>query len=155
MAISRLVNALTVALVLLAVDRLSAHGGPLGEGLLAVGQSLWIWMFDDLATDMFYTLTRVFLGFTIAAVLGVFAGLLTGKFAFAASGTVQTLNYLRAITPVALAPFFLVAFGISEVSKVLLVSWGQGCSMLTGCSKLKATVQQEERFICCLIAYRR
>ena len=124
LAIGRLINSLTVALVLLVADRMTANGGVLGTGLFVTCKSFWLWLSDSLVQDMLYTLARVIFGFSIAAVLGVFAGLLTGRFAFASKGAVQTLNYMRAITPVALAPFFLVAFGISEVSKVLLVSWG-------------------------------
>lgn len=119
-----LINLITVGVVLFAADRFTAHGGTLGTGIFATCSSLLEWMVDSLLVDSYYTLTRVLLGFGIAAFLGVFVGLFTGRLGYESTGLVQTLNYLRAITPVALAPFFLVAFGINEISKILLISWG-------------------------------
>lgn len=112
-----------VCLLFLA-DRVATPNEILGYGLIAIFESFIIWLKSGLLIDAFYTISRVILGFLIALFFGVFVGLYSGRYSRLSSGAVHILNYLRAITPVALAPFFLVAFGISETSKILLVSWG-------------------------------
>lgn len=119
-----LINVASVVVLIVVADRLAAHGEGLGHGILATLQSYVTWANSGMFTDILYTCSRVTLGFSIAVVLGIAVGLLTGRHAEASGGVANILNYLRAITPVALAPFFLVAFGISETSKILLVSWG-------------------------------
>ncbi len=119
-----LVNLTSVVLLIVIADRLAADGAALGQGVLATLRSFSTWAGSGMLTDILYTCSRVALGFSIAVVLGIAVGLLTGRYSEASGGVANILNYLRAITPVALAPFFLVVFGISETSKILLVSWG-------------------------------
>lgn len=119
-----LVNVTSVVVLVVIADRLAAHEAAFGHGVMATLRSFSTWASRGLLTDILYTCSRVALGFSIAVVLGIAMGLLTGRYAEASGGVASILNYLRAITPVALAPFFLVAFGISETSKILLVSWG-------------------------------
>jgi len=111
-------------LVLITVDRISAPNSAIGTGLKEVLLAFNSWRSDGLLIDIVSTVLRVFYGFCLAAIMALLIGILTGRFTKSFSGTVGIFNYLRAITPVALAPFFLVAFGIGEVSKVLLIVWG-------------------------------
>ncbi|WP_319480262.1 ABC transporter permease subunit [uncultured Draconibacterium sp.] len=109
---------------LLAIDTLANQSQSFGNGLISIADSYKSWFDTSLIRDIVFTVTRVFIGFVIASILGILIGLFTGRYVPLLDGLVHILNYLRAITPVALAPFFLVMFGISELSKVLLVAWG-------------------------------
>ncbi|WP_075343748.1 ABC transporter permease [Tenacibaculum agarivorans] len=106
------------------VDTIVSPTKSIGEGLLQVLNSFKQWAKNGLLLDAIYTLYRVMLGFLLALGLGIIIGMLTGRYNKVSSGVVNIFNYLRAITPVALAPFFLVSFGISETSKILLITWG-------------------------------
>lgn len=119
-----LFSALFVLLALLSIDRLICENEALGHGIIMLLKSYKDWINDDLLYDVCYTILRVAAGFSIASALGIVIGLYTGRFVPLLDGLVYLLNYLRAITPVALAPFFLVVFGISETSKILLITWG-------------------------------
>jgi len=94
------------------------------SGLFKMGVKFVDWLYSSFFIDFSFTLLRVILGFIIALFLGVLTGILTGKYFFEFKGVISGLNYLRAITPVALAPIFLIILGVSEFSKILLVSWG-------------------------------
>ncbi len=113
-----------IVLFLLGIDAIAGAGKPIGQGLYLITESFISWAKNDFILDITYTLIRVLIGFSIASAFGIVIGLYTGKYVPFLDGLVHVLNYLRSITPVALAPFFLVAFGISEISKILLVAWG-------------------------------
>lgn len=115
---------LFIAIFLIAIDRITGGNKSIGNGILLLVNSFIDWIKDDFVKDVLFTLYRVLIGFFIASVLGIIVGLYTGRYVPLLDGLVNILNYLRAITPVALAPFFLVLFGISETSKILLVTWG-------------------------------
>ena len=55
--------------------------------------------------------------------MGIFFGLLTGHFSRINKTIGSINNFFRFIPPLALAPLFLVWFGIGEVSKILLLAW--------------------------------
>jgi NitT/TauT family transport system permease protein len=117
-----IITVFTGALVFLAIGRLSDSNAIIG--LVKIFQATVDWFSQDLIRDITSTLSRVFFGFILASLFALAAGIMTGRYARSLSGTVNIFNYLRAITPVALAPFFLVAFGIGEMSKVFLIVWG-------------------------------
>jgi len=119
-----LLNLLFVLFFLIIVDRLAGTQEKLGYGLLSIINSYINWFKNNFILDLIFTLLRVFCGFIIASIFGILIGLFTGRYVKLLEGVIHILNYLRAITPVALAPFFLVFFGISEISKILLVAWG-------------------------------
>lgn len=73
----------------------------------------------DVAISMF----RVFLGFLIAAVLGVFLGCLTGSSRLAENIFDPIFEVLRPIPPLAFLPIFIIWFGLGEASKVLMIAY--------------------------------
>ncbi|MFY0632084.1 MAG: ABC transporter permease subunit [Flavobacteriaceae bacterium] len=119
-----ILNSLFVVLFLIAIDWFMNGTFTSGKGLISIVESYTKWINESLIKDTLFTISRVVIGFMIASVFGIAIGLYTGRYTPLLGGLVHILNYLRAITPVALAPFFLVLFGISETSKVLLVAWG-------------------------------
>lgn len=81
-------------------------------------------MSNELPSDIAASLARVVLGLTLGSFLGVAVGIVTGAGTALEMTLGRLLNFLRAMTPVALGPFFIVWFGIGEVSKIALISWG-------------------------------
>jgi NitT/TauT family transport system permease protein len=71
-------------------------------------------------TDALVTTRETLAGFTIGTALGVAAGLIIAEFDFLARVVTPFLTLLNAMPRVALAPLFIIWFGIGEVSKVVL-----------------------------------
>ena len=74
-------------------------------------------------TDVLVSLTRVFQGFIIAAVLGVLLGCLSGTSRIAENLIDPVLEILRPIPPLAFLPIFIIWFGLGELSKVLMIAF--------------------------------
>jgi ABC-type nitrate/sulfonate/bicarbonate transport system permease component len=70
------------------------------------------------------SLTRVFIGYAIAAALGIAAGLLLGWFRTAASYFESLIELFRPISAIAIIPIAILWFGIGESSKIFLILWG-------------------------------
>ncbi|GKX33928.1 MAG: ABC transporter permease [Rhizobiaceae bacterium MnEN-MB40S] len=78
----------------------------------------------ELLENIAISMQRVLLGFAIAAVLGIVAGLFTGRIALVQHLSDPVLHGMRSIPAIALVPLSLLWFGIGEASKVALISWG-------------------------------
>ena len=78
----------------------------------------------ELVENIRVSLTRVMYGFLIATVLGVLAGLLTGRIRILQYLSDPILHGMRSIPAIALVPLSLLWFGIGEPSKVALIAWG-------------------------------
>lgn len=68
--------------------------------------------------DLIVTLREATLGWIIGASLGMLAGLMLGRWKLAAKGFGPMLTFLNALPKIALAPIFILWFGIGEASKV-------------------------------------
>ncbi len=68
--------------------------------------------------DLVVTTREAVLGWCIGATLGVLAGLVLGRWRLAAKGFGPMLTFLNALPKIALAPIFILWFGIGEASKV-------------------------------------
>jgi ABC-type nitrate/sulfonate/bicarbonate transport system permease component len=75
----------------------------------------------ELWKHLYVSLTEFFLGFSLAAVAGVFLGFLTGTSRRAREYLEPLVSALYATPLVALIPFYILIFGIQLVSKVALV----------------------------------
>jgi len=73
--------------------------------------------------DVAISLLRAFLGFLIAAILGVLLGCLTGSSRLAENIIDPVLEVLRPIPPLAFLPIFIIWFGLGETSKVLMIAY--------------------------------
>lgn len=78
----------------------------------------------ELADGILISLQRTFSGFLIATVLGIVAGLLTGRIRLLQYLSDPILHGMRSIPAIALIPLSLLWFGIGEASKVALIAWG-------------------------------
>jgi len=68
------------------------------------------------------TLARLFLGFALAAIFGVIAGILMGRFRVVEELFLPAVSFAYPIPGLAYAPLFMLWFGLGNVPAVLLVA---------------------------------
>ncbi len=74
-------------------------------------------------TDVGVSLARAAEGFGLAAVLGVFLGMLSGYLSLFEDFAGPLIEVIRPIPPLAFLPMFIIWFGIGEPSKVLFIAF--------------------------------
>lgn len=97
----------------------------------------------NLLMDLGATISRSFVGFTLAAMIGIPLGLLIGRIPVLARATQPTIDFFRSIPATALFPLFLFAFGLGDTAKIAIVIYA--CSLIVlvntayGAIQVKAT----------------
>jgi ABC-type nitrate/sulfonate/bicarbonate transport system permease component len=94
--------------------------------LAVVKEIIHSFLQDDLAGDIFYTLYRVLIGFTVALCIGTPIGLLMGYSKKIYHSLEFVVEFFRSIPVTALFPLFLLIFGIGDVSKIAVTAWTAG-----------------------------
>lgn len=90
---------------------------------LDVGQRLYDWIIDgSLFLHLWATVYETFLGFVVGAAVGVVLGIWLGVSPFTSRLLNPYLNALNALPKVALAPLFVLWFGLGVESKVALAA---------------------------------
>jgi ABC-type nitrate/sulfonate/bicarbonate transport system permease component len=74
-------------------------------------------------TDVGVSLARAAEGFGLAAVIGVFLGMLSGYLSLFEDLAGPLIEVIRPIPPLAFLPMFIIWFGIGEPSKVLFIAF--------------------------------
>lgn len=82
------------------------------------------WQTGEIWGHVWASLTRAWWGFLLGSVLGVAAGVATGRSALLRQFSDPVLHGLRAIPAIAIVPLAIVWFGLGDVSKVMLIAWG-------------------------------
>ena len=87
--------------------------------------TIWAFLVDEFAEGGIWlhigvTLRETLLGFAIGAAAGIVAGIVRTQSAFVAGVTDPFMTILNVLPRVALAPMFIIWFGIGEMSKVAL-----------------------------------
>ncbi|MGE3621796.1 MAG: ABC transporter permease [Acidimicrobiia bacterium] len=93
-----------------------------------VGQPSRVWSFlldegltADMARDMWVTLQETLVGFVVGSTAGIATGLVLARFRLLYAIFTPYLTALNALPRIALAPLFVLWFGIGMQSKVVLV----------------------------------
>lgn len=73
--------------------------------------------------DLKVTVYRLFLGFTIGSLIGIAGGLLVGSFSKLSEYVQAPIDFLRSIPVACLFPFFMLVFGLGDLSKVATAAW--------------------------------
>lgn len=89
----------------------------------AISALFGLWGSGILYSDITVSIGRYIPGFLIGCFIGIVMGVLTGVSKNSSYAINPLFHYLRSIPPVALVPFSLVLFGISDVGKISLVAW--------------------------------
>ena len=87
---------------------------------LRIGRHFLSWMQDDLWSHLIITLRETFIGYTCGTVLGIAFGTLLARFQFLGKVLDPFILALNGIPRIALAPLFIIWFGIGEPSKIVL-----------------------------------
>jgi ABC-type nitrate/sulfonate/bicarbonate transport system permease component len=81
------------------------------------------WVFDRFGSDVVPSLERLFLGYFVAVVVGVGAGVALGLSPVLRRATSPIVEFLRAIPAPALLPFALLVLGVGTSSKVFVIAF--------------------------------
>lgn len=73
--------------------------------------------------DLRDTIIRMFIGFGLATVIGVFLGLIIGLIKPLYDSTEGIIDFFRSIPVTTLYPVFVLLFGIDHLSKIAMVFW--------------------------------
>jgi NitT/TauT family transport system permease protein len=87
---------------------------------LRVARHFIVWVQDDLVSHLIITLRECFIGYTIGTLAGIFTGALLARFDFLGRVLDPFILALNGIPRIALAPLFIIWFGIGEPSKIVL-----------------------------------
>src|ERR671924_1907533 len=81
------------------------------------------WLFEQVGSDVVPSLVRMGLGFGIAVVVAISAGLLLGLSPRARRAASPIVEFLRAIPPPALLPFAILVIGVGSSMKVFIIAF--------------------------------
>jgi NitT/TauT family transport system permease protein len=88
----------------------------------AVFARIWDWISDgSIFTNTGWTLLEAGIGFVIAAIVGTAAGILLARYDLAEAVARPFIDVMNAIPRIALAPLFVLWFGLGMTPKVVLV----------------------------------
>lgn len=89
----------------------------------AIANRLWTWVTDGtLAHNLPPTFEEMLLGFALGSIAGIALGLVVGRTPYLARLLSPYLTAIYSVPPIALAPLFIVWFGIGLTSKVMLTA---------------------------------
>jgi len=94
---------------------------PFSEAIKALVQMI---VTGEIVKHITWSMYRAFLGFGLAFLIAIPLGIAIGWNKKAREYLSSFLTLLGNVSPIALFPFFIIVFGIGEVSKVGIVFWG-------------------------------
>lgn len=103
----------------------SARGSIYFPTLGVIGERfVELWMFDRVPSDLVPSLRRLLLGYGLAVVLGVSAGLVLGAFRPVQQAVQPFAEFLRSLPAVVLIPFAMLVFGRTDAMRVFVIMVG-------------------------------
>ena len=81
------------------------------------------WVFERVTSDVVPSLLRLSAGYAIAVVVAIAVGIPLGLNATARRAAAPIVEFLRAIPPPALLPLAIVAIGVGNLMKVLIIAF--------------------------------
>lgn len=92
--------------------------------LVSIARSFWNMLLDGtLESNAGYTLGRVLIGLGIACVIGIPVGMLMGRIRLVERFVLPLVSVLMPIPSLAWVPLFVLWFGISELTSILVVAY--------------------------------
>jgi ABC-type nitrate/sulfonate/bicarbonate transport system permease component len=93
---------------------------PLGDVLEKFADN---WVFERVGSDVWPSLRRIAIGYTIAGALGIGLGTALGSSRTLRRATAPIVEFLRSIPPPALIPFAIVVIGVGDDMKVFVIAF--------------------------------
>ena len=81
------------------------------------------WLFERVGSDLWPSLQRLALGYSVALVIGIAAGLVLGVFRSVAIAFGPVIEFLRAMPSVAVVPIMVLLFGLDNEMKVATLAF--------------------------------
>jgi ABC-type nitrate/sulfonate/bicarbonate transport system permease component len=107
------------------------------------------WVFERVGSDVVPSIVRMGLGFGIAVVVAISAGLLLGMSRRARVATAPIVEFLRAIPPPALLPFAILVIGVGNSMKVFIIAfvciWPILLNTIAGVTGVDPTLRETTR----------
>jgi ABC-type nitrate/sulfonate/bicarbonate transport system permease component len=107
------------------------------------------WVFERVRSDVVPSLTRLALGYGIACVVAVAAGLALGLSRPLRRATDPIVQFLRAIPPPALLPFGILVLGVGNAMKVFIIAfvclWPVLLNTIDGVAGVDPTLRETAR----------
>ena len=121
--------ALGVFLLVLILWTMLSEGGSISQIFLPSPKSVLTYLIHVFGSgqiwpDIGISAYRIFMGFVIAAVIGIPLGILTGTFNFAEALIQPLTEFIRYMPVPAFVPLIMVWFGIDESAKIALIFLG-------------------------------
>jgi ABC-type nitrate/sulfonate/bicarbonate transport system permease component len=91
---------------------------PVGDMLTAFKDT---WLHGGIKVDVVPSVLRLAGGYALAVVIGISVGVLCGTSRPVRLATAPIIEFMRALPAPALIPFFILVFGVGDVSKILLI----------------------------------
>jgi ABC-type nitrate/sulfonate/bicarbonate transport system permease component len=108
-----------------------------------------IWLFERMGSDVVPSLARMGLGYGIAVVVAVAAGVSLGLLRRGRLAAGPIVEFLRAIPPPALLPFAILVFGTSTDMKVFIIAfvclWPILLNTIDGVTSVDPTLRETTR----------
>jgi len=79
---------------------------------------------SEIYLDIFDSLQRVFIGFSLASIVGIFLGLILGNFKKVSEYFLPLIEILRPIPPIAWIPVAILIFGLGNTSAYFIIFLG-------------------------------
>jgi NitT/TauT family transport system permease protein len=80
--------------------------------------------FQSLYTNLGVTIGKTLVGFGVGSLFGVGAGIFVSSSKPMVKFTVFTIDFMRSLPSIVVFPLFMILFGINDLTKVLVVSFG-------------------------------
>jgi ABC-type nitrate/sulfonate/bicarbonate transport system permease component len=107
------------------------------------------WLFERVESDVVPSLSRMALGFAVACIAGIAAGMALGASRRLRLAADPMLQFLRAVPPPALIPFGIVVLGTGTAMKVFLIAfvcvWPVLLNTLDGVRGVEPTLRDTAR----------
>lgn len=86
-------------------------------------QFKFLWIFDNVPTNLVPTLLNLFVGLAFGIALGVLIGAHLGLSAYATRMFMPIINFVRAIPAIAKVPIFIMFFGIDREMRIAVITF--------------------------------
>ncbi len=81
------------------------------------------WIFERFGSDVWPSLRRMGIGYVVAVVIAIAAGIVLGSSRTLRRATAPIVEFLRSIPPPALLPFAIVVIGVGDDMKIFIIAF--------------------------------